>query len=271
MKKLLLSVLALSLILQACQTSREVNLVTEKPFVPDTVQMESGLKYVITKKGEGRKVQAGDMVRVHYTGKFLSDTVFDSSIKRNQPIALTVGKGQVIRGWDEGLKQLAQGDEAVLIIPPSLAYGERQVGPIPPNSTLKFEVVIVDVIEVKKAEPFDVAGKDTLSLSSGLKIITVLEGNGARPAFTRKVSVHYTGYFLDGKVFDSSVERGQAFTFEVGTGKVIKGWDEGIMRIRKGGKARLIIPSHLAYGERLTGPIPPNSTLVFDVELIDIE
>jgi peptidylprolyl isomerase len=254
----------------SCKTAEKAPIISIEK-VPDTITMASGLKYIILKKGNGRKIQPSDVVSVHYTGKFLNDSVFDSSRQRNQPIVLTIGKGQVIKGWEEGLLQLSKGDDAILIIPPHLAYGDRQVGPIPPNSILKFEVYIVDVTEVRKPEPFNVAGKDTLTLSSGLKILIVEEGNGARPAFTRKVDVHYTGYFTDGRVFDSSIDRGRPLNFEVGAGRVIKGWDEGIMRIRKGGKARLIIPPYLAYGDRQTGPIPPNSTLIFDVELIDIE
>jgi len=87
----------------------------------------------------------------------------------------------------------------------------------------------------------------------------------------RKVSVHYSGYLTDGKMFDSSVESGQPFTFELGAKQVIAGWDEGIALLKVGGKARLIIPYNLGYGEQGNGPIPPKATLIFDVELMGVK
>lgn len=111
-------------------------------------QTESGLRYLITQPNEtGRAVEAGDMISVHYTGQFLDGEVFDSSIDRDKPIEFNVGTGRVIPGWDEGLQLLKVGEKATLIIPSNLAYGERGVGPIPPNSTLKFDVEILDIIE----------------------------------------------------------------------------------------------------------------------------
>jgi peptidyl-prolyl cis-trans isomerase A (cyclophilin A) len=100
----------------------------------------------------------------------------------------------------------------------------------------------------------------------------VQAGTGAQAAAGKTVSVHYTGKFLDGKVFDSSISRGEPITFKLGVGQVIKGWDEGIALTKVGGKAQLIIPSNLGYGERgAGGVIPPNTTLVFDVELVDVK
>ncbi|MCF8365232.1 MAG: FKBP-type peptidyl-prolyl cis-trans isomerase [Bacteroidales bacterium] len=106
---------------------------------------------------------------------------------------------------------------------------------------------------------------------TGLYVITEEEGNGPKPQKGDKVKVHYTGYLLDGTKFDSSVDRGQPFEFPLGTGRVIKGWDEGIASLNVGSKAKLIIPSSLGYGDRGAGEIiKPYSTLIFDVELLDI-
>lgn len=111
-----------------------------------------------------------------------------------------------------------------------------------------------------------------MKTQSGLEYIEVEAGTGAQAMAGKTVSVHYTGKFQDGRVFDSSVSRGEPITFPLGRGNVIKGWDEGIALMKVGGKAQLIIPPHLGYGERgAGGVIPPNATLVFDVELVSVQ
>jgi len=111
-----------------------------------------------------------------------------------------------------------------------------------------------------------------MKTQSGLEYIEVEAGTGTQAAAGKVVSVHYTGKFQDGKVFDSSIPRGEPLTFPLGKGSVIKGWDEGIALMKVGGKAQLVIPPNLAYGENgAGGVIPPNATLVFDVELVSIK
>jgi len=107
---------------------------------------------------------------------------------------------------------------------------------------------------------------------SGLKFKDLTKGEGARPTGGQTVVVHYTGWLTDGKKFDSSVDRGQPFEFVLGAGKVIKGWDEGVKGMHIGGKRRLLIPPQLGYGATGAGDdIPPNSKLLFDVELLGIK
>ncbi len=106
----------------------------------------SGLEYVEIEAGTGKQAQAGNTVRVHYTGKLENGKVFDSSIPRGQPIEFRLGVGQVIKGWDEGIALMKEGGKAVLTIPPQLGYGARGAGGvIPPNATLIFEVELVSV------------------------------------------------------------------------------------------------------------------------------
>ncbi|KPK59974.1 MAG: peptidylprolyl isomerase [Gemmatimonas sp. SG8_38_2] len=113
---------------------------------------------------------------------------------------------------------------------------------------------------------------DTVTTESGLQYIVVASGDGAAPEQGQVVSVHYTGWFTDGRKFDSSVDRGEPIRFPLGTGRVIPGWDEGVALMKVGDKRRFIIPPALAYGERgHPAGIPPNSTLTFDVELVDVE
>jgi peptidylprolyl isomerase len=232
----------------------------------------SGLKYKVTELGKGKKVEVGDKVSVHYTGTLTNGTKFDSSRDRNQPFSFKVGAGQVIRGWDEGLALLNVGDKAILTIPPAIGYGERNMGTIPSNSTLIFDIEVVDAATPVKAAPYDVKGKDTLVTPSGLKYIYVEKGNGAQAENGKTVDVHYTGYLMDGRTFDSSIERGEPISFPLGQNMVIKGWEEGIALMKVGDKMRLIIPSDLGYGANgAGGVIPPNATLIFDVELVNVK
>jgi FKBP-type peptidyl-prolyl cis-trans isomerase len=107
---------------------------------------------------------------------------------------------------------------------------------------------------------------------SGLAYVDVVIGTGKEAKNGDKVTVHYTGCFPDGRKFDSSVDRKQPFTFRLGAGQVIRGWDEGVASMKVGGKRKLMIPSQLGYGPRgAGGVIPPNADLVFDVELLGVQ
>lgn len=107
--------------------------------------------------------------------------------------------------------------------------------------------------------------------STGLQYVDLVDGKGAHPRKGQRVVVHYTGWLKDGEKFDSSVDRGQPFEFQIGVGQVIRGWDEGVMTMKVGGKRKLIIPPELGYGRRGAGRlIPPNATLVFEVELLKL-
>jgi peptidylprolyl isomerase len=112
--------------------------------------------------------------------------------------------------------------------------------------------------------------QQSITTPSGLKIDIIQEGQGPTPQPGQTVTVHYTGTLTDGKKFDSSRDRGTPFSFKLGAGQVIRGWDEGLSRMKVGSRARLTIPPDLGYGPRgAGGVIPPNATLVFDVELLD--
>jgi peptidylprolyl isomerase len=111
---------------------------------------------------------------------------------------------------------------------------------------------------------------NVVTTASGLKYTEITEGTGASPSSGQTVKVHYTGTLEDGTKFDSSRDRGQPFQFRIGVGQVIKGWDEGVGSMKVGGRRQLIIPPDLGYGARGIGPIPPNATLIFDVELLGV-
>jgi FKBP-type peptidyl-prolyl cis-trans isomerase len=230
---------------------------------------ESGLKYRDTEEGEGETPVVGQNCVVHYTGWLWENDAkkgepFDSSVKRGRPFSFHVGEREVIQGWDEGVSTMKVGGKRELIIPADLAYGERGAGGvIPPNATLMFEVKLLEL------------GKKWEKTASGLELADDKEGTGAEPKTGQTCVMHYTGWLwkddAKGKKFDSSLDRREPFSFTIGAGEVIKGWDEGIATMKVGGKRRLRIPAKLGYGARGAGEdIPPNATLLFEVELLKV-
>jgi len=230
---------------------------------------ESGLKYEIIKMGTGEKPVATDKVEVHYHGTLLDGTVFDSSVDRGQTI--TFGLNQVIKGWTEGLQLMPIGSKFKFTIPPELGYGDRNIGSIPANSTLIFEVELFDIQKPFVDSDFSIPAEEIV-LESGLRYLEHIPGSGDVTTKGNIVVVHYSGFLSDGTKFDSSHDRARPFNFTLGENRVIKGWEEGLLNMKKGGKRTLIIPPDLAYGERgAGGVIPPNATLLFEVELVDFK
>ena len=249
--------------------------------------LESGLKYQDELPGEGRTAQNGDLVSIHFMGWIIQDSTnvysdwsADSSRKpnvigdsyiRNQPVKFVLGESAFIKGTDEGILGMKAGGKRTIIIPSQLAYGEKGVGPVPPNADLKVFVELVELKDRIQVEMWDLGAAEPTSTESGLKYIIVEEGEGANAESGNVVTVHYSGFLEDGTKFDSSVEKDEPITFALGNKQVIPGWDEGITYMKKGSKARLLVPPSLAYGDIEVGKIPASSTLIFDVELIDIK
>lgn len=155
--------------------------------------------------------------------------------------------------------------------PQSIANASEliQTQPISVSSTIN-KILVADNT-MSSAENANPGNEETVTTPSGLKYIDLVPGTGATPKTGQTVIVHYTGTLEDGTKFDSSRDRNQPFSFPLGRGQVIKGWDEGIADMRVGGRRKLIIPPALGYGARgAGGVIPPNATLIFDVELLRI-
>lgn len=234
----------------------------------DTMNLPGGLRCIIHKKGKGDAAMPGNMVKVKYAGRLTNGTPFDAGT-----IPFQLGVGQVIQGWDEGIAVLNTGDSATLLIPSAMGYGSMGAGSIPPNADLIFDVVLLEVMKPIDHQPFDGRGLDTLSTASGLRYIIIRKpGDTAKLKDGQQVSIHYAGYLTDGSKFDASYDRSQPLEFQVGRIGLIKGWLEMLTLAGNGGKYRAIIPSNLAYGERgYPGVIPPNATLLFDMEVVSVD
>jgi len=230
----------------------------------DAKKTESGLAYKVLKASGGEERPGeNDTVKVHYTGWTTDGKMFDSSRKRGRPATFSLK--QVIKGWTEGLQLMAVGDAYRFWIPKELAYDGA---PGKPAGTLVFDVELLDLNKAPPV-PEDVKAppKNATKTKSGLAYVVLQEGEGeAKPGPETKVTVHYSGWTTDGKMFDSSVARGRPATFPLN--RVIKGWTEGLQLMRKGSKYRFWIPGDLAYGNQ---PGRPNGMLVFDVELLSFD
>lgn len=254
-------------------TGATTAITTSQTEKGSTMTTASGLQYSEIVAGTGASPQPGDIVSVHYTGTLTNGVVFDSSYKRGQPIQFPLGQGRVIKGWDEGIALMKPGGKARLTIPPSLGYGAQGAGNgvIPGNATLIFDVELVGVSGGALGAPTKVNDADYVTTASGLKYHDFTVGNGASPQKGQQVVVHYTGWLVNGTKFDSSLDRGEPFAFNIGVGQVISGWDEGVMSMKIGGKRQMVIPPNLGYGAQgAGGVIPGNATLIFEVELLEI-
>ncbi len=228
----------------------------------NAAKTSTGLASRVLKPGTG-KAHPGkaDLVTVHYSGWTTDGKMFDSSVVRGAPASFPLDR--VIAGWTEGVQLMVAGETRRFWIPEALAYrGQRD-----PRGMLVFDVELISFVESPTQAPPDVkaAPSDAKRTSSGLAYKVVTPGKGTRkPTSRSSVTVHYSGWTTDGKLFDSSVTRGQPATFPLDG--VIAGWTEGVQLMVEGEKTRFWIPESLAY----RGQSPPYGMLVFDVELLKI-
>ncbi len=231
------------------------------PIVPlDDAKLQktaSGLKYADVVAGTGATPGSGDWVTVQFTATLQDGTLFGASSRSGGPASIPLADlAKEIPGWAEGMSTMKVGGIRELVIPPNLAYGDQGVGNvIPPNATLVFVVEMLDTKPAPKVEMTD-----------------LVVGTGAEAVPGKSVSVNYTGTLTNGVVFDSSFKRNEPITLTLGAGEVIPGWDQGLQGMKVGGTRVLTIPSELAYGPQGSGNvIPPNATLVFQIEMVDVK
>ena len=245
------------------------------PFTPppdlaappaDAVKSASGLVSKVVSPGTGpEKPAADDMVTVHYTGWVAADgRMFDSSVARGKPSVFPLDKA--MSGWRECVQLMTVGEKRRCWVPQELAY-RGQSGR--PTGTVVFDIDLLDTRTNPKIPPPDVKGPpdDAKKTATGLAYKVLKPGTGARhPAAWSRVSVHYTGWTTDGKMFDSSWLGGGPRSMDLSG--VISGWTEGVALMVEGERTRFWIPENLAYkGE----PGSPRGMLVFDIDLVKIE
>ena len=259
----------------------------------------TGLYFIETVAGKGPKIDTGIWVKTNFKVLLLDGKQIFSSYERGEPLRFEYGKRFDTPGFEQGISKMTKGGKATFIVPSSIGFGQMGSGSVvPPYSTLIYEVEILDLqtkaqyekeqadLKKKQEAEKESAKKNEGAIlqkylkeknitvkptASGIYYIEKVKGTGAKPAPGKKVKVHYTGTLLNGTKFDSSVDRNKPFEFELNKGQVIDGWIEGIPMMSVGGKGTLIIPSNLGYKDRDMGTIPPYSTLVFEVEILDVK
>ncbi|MCD4772198.1 MAG: FKBP-type peptidyl-prolyl cis-trans isomerase [Bacteroidales bacterium] len=269
-----------------------------------TVKPTEGVYYIEEEKGSGRKVKETDFIKLNFAISLIDGKSIFSTFERNRPMEFEFGKNWDTKGVNIGIKNLRKGGKAKIIVPSELGFGKKgKSNVIPPFATLIYNVELVDITtkaehekqqailkkqqEQKKAKEQKVnknaeSGKIKKYLSdnsvtvqpseSGLYFIETEAGTGAQAEVGKKAKVHYTLYYLDGTKLQSSKDANRPFEFTLGKGEVIPAWDEAIALMKEGGKATLLAPSKIAYGENGKGKdIPPYTPLLFEVELLEVK
>jgi len=262
----------------------EVELMgTQKGLEPDALLKPAALKWKTLQpgieifdeaQGSGAELRAGMELEFHYTGWLSNGHKFGSSKDLGKPATVILGTGKLVRGLELGLESLKQGGIRWVRLSPGMAYGPVAMTGVPANSTLIFRI---QADGVKLDEEFTALmdffpkteSVNWINGPEGLKYFIEKEGSGEPTKAGKIIKAHYTGWLSDGTKFDSSRDRGEPISLELGAGRVIRGWDLGLAGMKPGEKRLLLIPPSLGYGSRGGGPIPPDATLIFAVELVN--
>jgi peptidylprolyl isomerase len=233
---------------------------------------DSGLTYIESVAGTGRQPEEGDILSMNVVGTLEDGTVFIDTYNEGGPIPATLSDDDLFPGWKEGLLLMREGGQAQLIIPPELAFGEEGAGGvIPPNATVTMDIELISA--TPPPSPPEVTDGDLTTTESGLQYYDLVEGTGDIPVSGQEVVVDYSAWLQEGDVFiASSFDTGEPITFALGSDLgVFPGWDEGVSTMKPGGRRLLVIPAELALGDQGGGRVPPNSTLLMEVELLEVK
>lgn len=226
----------------------------------DYTTTDSGLKYHIFEQGDGDTAVVGDLVTIDFTFWLEDGSLVGSTKTMGSPFTFVVGSEASLPGLDEGILLLNNGGSAQLLLTPELGDGS--------GASYVFEVELLEVND--PPVPAELEDGDYTVTESGLKYAIVQESDGALPVAGDMVNIAYTLWLADGTLVDSSAFSSAPLQVVAGSGQVIPGFDEGLLLIPEGGKAQLIIPPALGYGDAGSGPIPPATDIIFEVEIIAI-
>ena len=242
----------------------------------EPVKTDSGLMYYDIEVGDGEHPVEIGMARIHWSAWLTDGKLWQTSRLRTEPAEIAIAT--LPAGWKEGFLSMRGGGQRKLIIPAALGFGSRGGSNVPPNAAMIVDIEMIEVLspspvteeELKAARNIgDPTEAEFIKTDSGMYYIDLKEGDGAKPnGPAAVVKCLYTGYLTDGTQFDAS-RGGQPTQF--GLNQVIKGWTEGVGGMKVNGKRKLVIPSGMAYAfAPRGGTIPPDATLIFDVELTEI-
>ncbi len=257
----------------------------------------NGLKFKYLKQNpKGKHTKIGDYIEIKLIYANSADSILFNSNEISSSIKMRIDKPSHIAGFEKALLMLKTGEHALFKISADSFFIKTKKTEIPTwvkkGAQLTFDIELISILNKKQVKKEQQALKEQRkkteedgiqqyiqenniqekSSISGLFYIETVKGNGKQAKPGNVLEVHYTGRFIDGSIFDSSIDRNEVFVFQLGKAEVIAGWEEGFSKMKEGGKAKFIIPSQLAYGEKgYSKIIPPYSTLIFDVELIKIK
>ena len=234
---------------------------------------ESGLQWRDNTIGEGETPQPGDILKVHYTGKTSvggQDVEFFNSYDRKRPVTLPYLEDRLIRGFVIGLKDMRPGGKRSLIVPPELGYGDEGAGQvIPPDSTLQFEMELVDI--KKGPTPWDVSEQQVLRHPAGYQYVVLDAGDGPRPGPGEYIMLKYHKYQADGTLLDTSDYYATPYEFHLGQPEVPASWNAILPLMRPKARYRIVVPPTKLAAENPGQQVPVVMGIFYDIELLGVD
>jgi FKBP-type peptidyl-prolyl cis-trans isomerase len=218
----------------------------------------------------GFKAMIGDRIELEFVGKVQGGDVFSDTKLAGSPFAFILGQGTVIKAWEEKLIGVQAGQKYNMVVPPELGYGDQDLGVIPPNSTLEFEMEIVSVSRVIVDQIKNLKKDSLKEISPGVLVYDEHLGKGEISKLGDKLKVRYTGWLKNGREVSSNRAEVNDAAFVLGAEAVIPGWEKGLVGIRKGSVRWLELSPSMGYAEKPLAKIPPFSTLIYKVEVMDV-